>query len=226
MKIFVVEDDENIKKLIECALSTYGYEVTTFNDAESCLKELNVHKPNLILLDLMLPNMSGSELLKMMKNDENTKQIPIIILSAKSSEFDKVLNIENGADDYMTKPFSLLELSSRIKAVLRRVNLTTPQILNFKDLEIDLDQRILKKSEKVLELTRKEFDLIVYLLSNSSQIISKETLLNKIWGFDFVGETRTLDMHIMTLRQKLNDDASKPMYIKTIRGLGFTMVKD
>ena len=176
-----------------------------------------------MLLDIMLPGMSGIDALKLLKNSNKYKSIPIIILSAKSSEIDKVNALELGADDYVTKPFSVLELSSRIKSVLRRSYKEEDNILNYKDITIDKENYHVSHDGEEVILTKKEYKILLYMLENKGRVVTREELLNEVWGYDFEGESRTLDMHMKTLRNKIGSEDDKYKYIKTIRGIGYKL---
>ena len=221
--IFCVEDDTGIRELITCALQSGGYTAEGFPDGKSFFHRLRDDKPALILLDIMLPDEDGISILKRLKGNDATAEIPVIMLSAKSSEIDKVTGLENGADDYITKPFGIMELLSRIKAVLRRshtVQKAESHVLSAHDLTIDLDQRTVVYLEAEIVLTYKEFELLSYLVRNRGTAISRDRLLEQVWGFSYEGETRTVDAHVKTLRQKL-DAAGCSNLIHTVRGYGY-----
>lgn len=221
--IFCVEDDNGIQELIICALQSGGYTAEGFSNSRDFFKRIQEKQPALILLDIMLPDEDGISILKRLKSAPVTANIPVIMLSAKSTEIDKVTGLENGADDYMTKPFGIMELLSRIKAVLRRSNTTQggkEQLLSVSDLIIDLNQRTVSYHEKETVLTYKEFELLAYLARNRGTAIARDRLLEEVWGFQYEGETRTVDAHIKTLRQKL-DAVGCQNLIHTIRGYGY-----
>ena len=222
--IFAVEDEVHIQQLVKFNLEANGYKVFAFASGESLLDEVRNTTPDLFILDLMLPGMDGLEICRQLRANARTKNIPIIMLTAKSEEFDKVLGLEMGADDYLTKPFSVRELVARVKAMLRRVANTTPaevETLKQGDIMLDLVRHEVHKSGKLVEMPLKEFELLKMLLLNKGKVLSRELLLDKIWGFDYFGETRTVDVHIRYLRQKIEDDDSNPVYIETIRGIGY-----
>jgi two-component system alkaline phosphatase synthesis response regulator PhoP len=220
--IFIIEDDENIRELVSVALSAYSYSVLAFPNAEDALTKLNDIIPDLCIFDIMLPGMDGLQALKYIRNNPNTMNIPVLMLTAKSAEVDKVIGLESGADDYLAKPFGIMELTARVKALLRRAGShELSDCISIGDITIDMESREVRKSGKLIELTLKEFELLKMLMKNNNKAVSREDILNEIWGYDFVGETRTLDMHIRTLRQKLGDDAEHPIYIKTVRGFGY-----
>lgn len=224
--IYCVEDEENIRELLSCTLSSFGHETMVFDTAEPMLKKARVTAPDLVLMDVMMPGMDGISALTMMKADHGLKSIPVIMLTAKTQEVDKVRGLDLGADDYITKPFSILELNSRIKAVLRRsAGDPTRDTYSFKDICLNVDKHTLEKDGIEIPVTLKEFDLFKLLLKHKNQVVKREQILGSVWGYDYMGETRTLDMHIKTLRKKLGDTAENPAYIKTIRGIGYTLVE-
>lgn len=216
-KIYCVEDDENIRELIIYALTSSGFEVRGFECATLFLDEVIKQKPNLVLLDIMLPDKDGMEILKELRTRADTSNIPVIMLTAKSSEIDKVRGLDKGADDYITKPFGVMELVSRIKAVLRRSDLPNNKI-KHQDIEMDIQSRKVTAGGKEVALTYKEFELLCYLLRNKGIVLTREKLMNAVWGFDFEGESRTIDAHIRTLRQKLGENGN---IIETVRNVGY-----
>lgn len=221
-KIFIVEDDENIRDLVLYALNSSGFEGAGFESGKEFFACLQSQKPDLVLMDIMLPNEDGISVLRKMKSDRNTEGIPVILISAKTKEYDKIKGLDLGADDYITKPFSLLEMISRIKAVLRRCEKKEKDVksnlLMFESIEIDLDKRAVTAFGKKINLAFKEFELLCLLVSNPHRVLSRGTLMESVWGFDFEGESRTVDMHIKTLRQKLGEGGN---LIKTVRGIGY-----
>ncbi len=222
--IFAVEDEVHIQQLVKYNLEANGYKVLSFGSGESLLEEVKSSVPDLFILDLMLPGMDGLEVCRQLRANQRTASIPVIMLTAKSEEFDKVLGLELGADDYLTKPFSVRELVARVKAMLRRISHTAPpevEIIRHGDISIDLVRHEVYKKGKLVEMPLKEFELLKMLLLNKGKVLSRELLLDKIWGYDYYGETRTVDVHIRYLRQKIEDDDSTPVYIETIRGLGY-----
>ncbi len=224
--VYIVEDDENIQKLLSLALKTINCTIKTFDNGEDMLAECKIQIPDLIFLDIMLPGADGFEILRILKSNEEYQDIPVIILTAKSDETDTVVGLEGGAEDYLTKPFSVLELLARTKKILARTqNNSNTNIIDYKDIKINKDMFEVYKSAKQLDLTMKEFQLLIMLIENQGRVVLRNELLDKIWGIDFEGETRTLDMHIKTLRAKLDDNAENPTYIKTVRGAGYTMMQ-
>ncbi len=219
-KIYVIEDDYNIQEIVKLALESNGYEVVTFDNAIDALEVMRDEKPDMAIFDIMLPQMDGITAVKKIR--ETDSQMPILILSAKDSELDKIQGLDSGSDDYMTKPFSVLELTARVRTLLRR---TKPKctIIKTPTLTIDKSIHTVMLNNKVMELTHKEYQLLVYLIENKARVISREELLSSIWGYDFVGESRALDVHIRALRKKLDDDGEK--YIMTIRSVGYRFVE-
>lgn len=219
-RIFVIEDDENIREIIDLALSSNGYQVTLFDNAISGLEQINKNCPDLAIFDVMLPQMDGLSAIKKIRETNNV--LPILIISAKDREIDKVNGLDSGSDGYLTKPFGILELSARVRSLLRRKT-DKPDVIKTNSLIIERKTRIIKLNNKILDLTNKEYQLLMYLIDNYKRIVEREELLNEIWGYDFVGETRALDVHIRALRSKLNDDGN--CYIKTIRGVGYRFIE-
>lgn len=217
--IYYVEDDINIRELVVYALKSSGFQAAGFENAKEFFNGLNGFRPDMILLDMMLPDEDGISVLKRLKKNAVLKDIPLIILTAKSAEYDKVHGLDLGADDYVTKPFGVMELISRIKAVLRRSQGKEKQdIIEFENIRLDYGQHMAFVGELQVELTHKEFDLLGYLMKNRGIVLSREKLLNAVWNLDYEGESRTVDVHIGSLRQKLG--ASGQM-IRTIRGIGY-----
>lgn len=227
-RVYITEDDDSIRELVTVALSAYSYEVESFVSAEDCLAATEKKVPDIFLFDIMLPGMDGVQAVKILREREQTKNTPILMLTAKSAEIDKVFGLENGADDYLTKPFGIMELAARIKALLRRAGRGSSDSASEKitagGITVNTALREVSRDGKPIELTLKEYDLLLYLLKNRSRVVSREELLTKVWGIDFVGETRTLDMHIGTLRKKLSDDAENAHLIKTVRGIGYRFI--
>lgn len=224
--IYLTEDDENVRELIRCTLVSFSYEVRSFENAEDMLAECSKGQlPDLFLLDIMLPGIDGIRALKLLRQNPDAASLPVIMLTAKSSEADKVAGLDNGADDYIAKPFGVLELAARVRAVLRRKPLQEhPSVLTYKDIVIDCDRHCVTIKGEPADLTVKEYDLLLFLVRNSRRVVTREELFGKVWGYDFEGESRTLDMHILSLRNKLGDNAERPCYIKTVRGVGYSMV--
>ena len=230
IRIGVVEDDPASCQRVLDYLNRYQSEnderftVSVFDDGARIVEK---YTPvyDILLLDIEMKEMDGMEALRRMKESAQTREVPVIFLTAKSSEVDKVRGLDLGAEDYITKPFGLLELAARVRAALRRQPVEHRQHwLTGGDLVIDLDNHEVTQSGRHLDLTLKEYELLRILLSNSSRVVPRDELLGEIWGFDFAGETRTLDMHIKTLRAKLHDDVENPRYIKTIRSVGYKFI--
>mgnify|MGYP001290573400 CR=1 FL=1 len=228
-KILVVDDEESIVTLLEYNLSQAGYEVITAYDGEEGYRKAKEEKPDLIVLDLMLPKMDGMEVCKELRK-ENI-HTPLLMLTAKDDEIDKVLGLELGADDYMTKPFSPREVVARVKAILRRTQdfsrynreKEDESRIEIGDLVILPEQYEVYLNGKLLEFTPKEFELLLYLTKNKGRVLTRDQLLNAVWNYDFVGDTRIVDVHISHLREKIEKNSKKPQYIKTIRGLGYKL---
>lgn len=222
IKIYIVEDDQNIREIEKYALENTGYEVEEFERASDFFEKLEKQLPQLILLDIMLPDDDGLHIVKEIRSNKKWADIPIILLTAKTTEMDKVKGLDIGADDYMTKPFGVMELISRVKALLRRTsdNRMEEKILEFQNITVNLEKHIVKVDNEICELTFKEFELLKVFIQNAGIVVKRETLLTKVWGTDFEGESRTLDMHIKTLRQKLGSAGEK---IKTIRSVGYLL---
>ena len=226
--IYIVEDDENIRNLLSVALTGFGYQTEAFETAEEALVRMEEKAPDLTVFDWMLPGMDGTDAIKAIRSKRNPKlsQLPILLLTAKDKELDKVEGLDGGADDYMVKPFGILELSARIRSLLRRTR-KEEEGENKKQIKVgaiqaDKQTREVFSGGSAVDLTKKEYDLLICLMENHSRILTREELLNKIWGYDYEGESRTLDMHIKTLRQKLGD--RNGACIKTIRGVGYRML--
>jgi two-component system alkaline phosphatase synthesis response regulator PhoP len=221
--IYCVEDDVNIKDLITYTLNNTGFKAVGFPDGEALFKALIKEKPELILLDIMLPKESGIDILQRIRHNAETSKIPVIMLTAKNNEFDKVIALDNGADDYVTKPFGMMELISRIKAVLRRTNDNiSTDVLSYKGINIDEGKHEVRLNGKLVTLTVKEFELLRMLMKSANHVLTRDVLLQKIWGYDFDGETRTVDVHIRSLRKKLGVHGE---HILTVHGLGYKLGK-
>ena len=223
-KILIVDDEEHIVELLDFNLKNTGYETFIAVDGIEAVKIAKEEKPNLILLDLMIPGMDGFDVCKEIKKDKDMKNTSIIMLTAKGEELDKILGLELGADDYMTKPFSVRELLARVKAVLRRTSTFNEEendVYESKSLKIDFERHEVNINEKKVDLTLKEFELLKILIKNKGKILKREMLLDKIWGYEYIGETRTVDVHIRYLRKKIEEDDKNPKFIETIRGVGY-----
>ncbi len=217
--IYCVEDDDNIRELVIYTLETTGLKARGFADGSAFMEALAFDTPELILLDIMLPGDDGLELLKKLKSSSKTKGIPVIMVTAKGSEYDKVVGLDSGADDYVTKPFGMMELVSRIKAVLRRSGKVEDRMdMETSGVHVDVKKHEVTVDGKAVSLTLKEFELLEKLMRNQGIVLTRDQLLTEIWGYDFDGETRTVDVHIRTLRQKLGE---KGEIIQTVRGVGY-----
>lgn len=219
--IYIVEDDKNISEIESFALKNAGHETVEFPDGKSFAREMLEKKPDLILLDIMLPDEDGLTILRKLRERRETKKIPVIMVTAKTTEIDKVKGLDTGADDYMTKPFGVMELVSRVKALLRRIGDQDPEkIMKIGDLLIDDEKRKVFVADQPVELTYKEYELLHYLVQNQEIVLPRDSIMEHIWHANCEIESRTLDVHIKTLRHKLGD-AGK--YIKTVRNVGYCM---
>jgi DNA-binding response OmpR family regulator len=225
-KILIVEDDPNLLESLVYNLRNEGYEAVTAVDGAEALEVARREKPNLIMLDLMLPKMSGFEVCRILRKETI---VPILMLTAKVEETDKIVGLEIGADDYMTKPFSLRELIARVRAMLRRARMVETQppleskLIKVDNIEVDIARHRVSKGTTQLELTPKEFDLLAFLASNKGFVFSRDKLLEKVWGYDFAGDTRTVDVHIRWLREKIEDNPKEPKILLTVRGAGYKL---
>jgi two-component system, OmpR family, response regulator len=227
-KVLVVEDDKTLQDVLRYNLGKEGYSVITASDGLQAVDIARTEKPELIILDLMLPKMSGLEVCRVLRKD---MIVPIMMLTAKSEEIDKIIGLEVGADDYMTKPFSVRELLSRVRAMLRRTEMVKREtgknepveneIVRAGNLEIDISRHTVLNNNVSLELNPREFNLLVFLVRNKGQVFSRDTLLTKVWGYDYAGDTRTVDVHIRWLRQKMEADPDLPCHLLTVRGVGY-----
>lgn len=221
-KILIIDDEIHIVELLKFNLENNGYKVDYSYDGFDGYLKTKEFQPDLILLDWMLPNISGIDLLKKIRSDESLEQIPVIMLTAKNMEEDKLEGLQDGADDYITKPFSVKEVLARITSVLRRYKYTSNEkveVLKADDIQVNVNKHIVTKNGTEIELTLKEFQILKLLIENRGNVLTRTFLLDKIWGYDYYGETRTLDVHIRNLRKKIGDDDAK--YIETIRGVGY-----
>lgn len=218
MKAFIVEDDKNISEIESYALLNSGYEVMAFEKGDEFFAACNEEVPDIVLLDIMLPGEDGLSILQKIRKDEHLKLVPVILITAKSTELDKVKGLEIGADDYITKPFGVMELVSRVKALLRRSSGPVTNSKIFGELKIDEEKYKVSVNDEDCHLTHKEFELLKYLIKNNGIVMSRNKIMDKVWGFDYEGESRTVDMHIKTLRQKLGNAGNM---IKTVRNVGY-----
>lgn len=223
--IFCVEDDSNIRELVVYTLETTGFQARGFEDGKEFWETLALETPRLVLLDIMLPGEDGIEILKKLKSSSRTRQIPVIMVTAKGAEYDKVKGLDLGADDYVAKPFGMMELISRVKAVLRRSEAGArdqKDLLCAGEIEIDTKKHEVTAAGEVVNLTLKEYELLKRLMENQNVVMTRDRLLEEIWGYDFDGETRTVDVHVRTLRQKLGSCGEQ---VETVRGVGYRMSK-
>ena len=219
--IYCVEDDSNIRELVVYTLESTGMKACGFPDGTAFMKALAFETPELVLLDIMLPGEDGISLLKKLKSSAKTKDIPVIMVTAKGAEYDKVIGLDSGADDYVTKPFGMMELISRVKAVLRRTKREEKSTqYEIRNLMLDQKKHEVRVDGSPVTLTLKEFELLELLIRNKNIVLSRDRLLEEVWGYDFDGETRTIDVHIRTLRQKLKSAGD---LIETVRGVGYRM---
>ena len=217
--IYCVEDDQNIRDLVVYALGTDGFGAKGFEKSSELYEEMKKELPVLILLDIMLPEEDGMQILRHIRSDMTTRNIPVIMLTAKSAEFDKVMGLDSGADDYITKPFGVMEMISRVKAVLRRAGSVSEETrLVLGGIILDAESHVVTVNGERVAFTYKEFELLQYLMKNEGIVLTRDKLMPAVWGFDFEGESRTVDMHIKTLRQKLGSCGSM---IETVRGVGY-----
>ncbi|MBZ6003121.1 response regulator transcription factor [Leuconostoc gelidum subsp. aenigmaticum] len=226
-KILVVDDEPAISTLLKYNLEQNGYQVTIATDGQSAYELIGEQSFDAILLDLMLPVMDGMTVLKNLRQDKIST--PVLLVTAKGDEFDRVFGLELGADDYITKPFSLREVLARLKAVLRRSQTERsasdkPDVVEIQDIVIDDNKKVVTKSGKNLTLTPREYELLLYFSQRVGRVIDRETILTAVWGYEFVGESRMVDMHISNLREKVENNPKSPQILKTVRGFGYTMV--
>ena len=224
IKVLVVDDEEHIVELVKFNLETEGFDVEVAYDGLDGFVKARDTKPDLIFLDWMLPGISGIDILKKIRSDKELLNTPVIMLTAKNMESDKIQGLDVGADDYITKPFSVKEVLARTNAVLRRyggASKSTETVLVLEDIKVDLQKHEVTKNGQKLELTLKEFELLKMLLQNRGRVLSRNHLLDKIWGYEYYGETRTVDVHIRHLRKKIEDESKHERFIETIRGVGY-----
>lgn len=229
-KILIVEDEIALQETLAYNLKRQGYDVETAGDGQAALDAARTNHPDLILLDIMLPGIDGFEVCRILRQEMTT---PVLMLTARDDEIDRVVGLEVGADDYLTKPFSMRELLARVKAMLRRVRLIrqeigtnavpgiTPQILSFENLAIDLTRREVRLEEKPVGMKPKEFELLLFLAQHRGQVLTREFILERVWGWDFIGDSRTVDVHIRWLREKIEADPASPKRLITVRSAGY-----
>lgn len=218
--IYIVEDDESIREIESIALKNSNYIVSAFENAKEFYKKLDELVPDLILLDVMLPDESGYDIVRKLRKRPATQDIPIIMVTAKTTEMDMIKGFDGGADDYIKKPFSIMELITRVKALLRRTAKEEPKLLKLDDLVIDHERHVVTVNNELVDLTYKEYELLRLLMGSQGIVMTREVIMRSVWDTDFEGETRTVDMHIKTLRHKLGDYGSR---IKTVRNVGYVI---
>ncbi len=226
--VYVVDDEPNIRRLASLALKDYGFETQEFSNGEDLLKMIQRRVPDAIVLDWVMPAPDGLSICGRLKLDKETRSIPIILLTARNDEVDCVLGLEMGADDYITKPFSIKELCARVKALIRRkdyaeVTDTNSDVIVCGELSMNLARRTLTKNDKPIDLTMKEFDLLASLMLAKGRVLNRDQLMEKVWNVEFCGDVRTVDVHIRYLRQKIEEVAEDPRYILTVRGVGYRL---
>ncbi len=218
-RILIVEDEADLRDTLKFNFKEQGYKVSTAANGRVGLEKARTKKPDLIILDLMLPEMDGLTVIRTLRQESD---VPVLMLTARSSEIDKIVGLENGADDYLTKPFSLGELLARVRALLRRADrMSTRNVLTSGPIELDLVSRRATLHNQLLELSPKEFSLLAELMRYERAVLSRDLLLTQVWGYDFIGDTRTVDVHIRWLREKIEEDPSHPVMIQTVRGIGY-----
>ena len=218
--IYIVEDDENIREIESLAMSSCGYEVRSFADAAALYQGLEEKNPDLLLLDVMLPDEDGNEIVQRLRRRKATRELPVIMVTAKTNEYDMIRGLEDGADDYIKKPFSIAELVTRVRVLLRRTTPAADDLLCLEEIRMDLDRHVVTVNDEKLELTFKEYELLKLFLEKQGSTLSRELIMQKVWDTSFEGESRTLDMHIKTLRQKLGESGRR---IRTVRNVGYIM---
>lgn len=221
--VYVVDDEANIRRLAALGLQDAGYETVEFSSGATMLAALTSKEPDCVVLDWMMPQPDGLEVCRMMRADSRWRHIPVIMLTARTDEVDKILGLELGADDYMTKPFSVKELAARVKSLIRRGDYLTAkdELIRCGGLELDSARHMLTKNGREIALSLREYELLYELMKHPGRVLTREILLNRVWKTDFVGDTRTVDVHIRYLRQKIEDEPDNPRYILTVRGVGY-----
>lgn len=227
--VYIADDEPNIRKLASLALKDAGFETQEFSDGVTLLAGVRRRVPDAIVLDWMMPPPDGLAVCTKLRANDATRPIPILLLTARSEEVDRVLGLEIGADDYITKPFSVKELCARVRAVIRRKEYMLPnadEVLQCGDILVDVARRRVVKNGETIDLTMKEFDLLVILMRNSGRVLTRDALLNQVWGMEYFGDARTVDVHVRYLRQKIEDEPEKPKYVITLRGVGYRFASE
>ncbi len=222
--VYIADDELNIRKLIAFGLKDSGFETAEFPDGAQLLAAVKLKIPDAIILDWMMPQPDGLAVCRMLRESEATRGVPVLMLTARGEEIDRVLGLEIGADDYIVKPFSVKELCARVRAVLRRTGrqeTAAEKKLSIGEICVDIVRHTVIKAGNPVELTAKEFDLLVMLMRNSGKVLTRNMLLDKVWGVEYYGDTRTVDVHVRYLRQKIEDNSDEPVYIQTVRGVGY-----
>jgi two-component system alkaline phosphatase synthesis response regulator PhoP len=222
--IYIADDETNIRNIVSIGLKDSGYDTEEFPDGTSLLNEVKKKRPDAIILDWMMPQPDGLTVCRVLRENEDTHSIPILMLTARGEEIDRVLGLEIGADDYIVKPFSIKELCARVKAVLRRSGRREEpegEVYRHGSLVVDVMRHQVTRDGKPIDLTAKEFDLLVMLMKNRGRVMTRDTLLDKVWGVEYFGDTRTVDVHVRYLRQKIEEDPDTPVCIQTVRGVGY-----
>ncbi len=218
--IYIIEDDDSIREIEEFALMNAGHKVLGFNCAKDFYKKMEEVLPDLCLVDIMLPDENGNEIVRRLRKNSETKKLPVIMVTAKTTELDLVKGIEDGADDYIKKPFSVMELITRVKALLRRTTFDDVKELKLDELVVNNEKHEVSIDGKLIELTYKEYELLSLFIVNKGIVLNRDTIMDQVWGMDYEGESRTIDMHVKTLRQKLGEYGSR---IKTVRNVGYVI---
>lgn len=222
--VYIADDEESIRRIVAIGLKDGGYDTEEFTDGASLLSAVRSRRPDAVILDWMMPQPDGLTVCRMLRENRETHDIPILMLTARGEELDRVLGLELGADDYIVKPFSVKELCARVKAVLRRTerrDASDETALRHGTLSVDVTRHLVTKNLEPVELTAKEFDLLVMLMRNQGRVLTRDTLLDKVWGVEYYGDTRTVDVHVRYLRQKIETDPDNPELIQTVRGVGY-----
>lgn len=218
--IYIVEDDEGIREIEEFALKNAGHKVVGFENAKNFYKQLEAVIPDMVLLDVMLPDENGNEIVRKLRSNSDTKRLPVIMVTAKTTELDLIKGLDGGADDYIKKPFSVMELISRVKALLRRTESIESKFLKLDEITLNDEKHEVSIDGRHVDLTYKEYELLRYLMANKGIVLSRDSIMERIWGVTYEGESRTLDMHIKTLRHKLGDAGNR---IRTVRNVGYVI---